>query len=141
MNPRRGGDSSLHLKNTDDPKMKLLALVLALSANSRPDATNHKISSIGFRKLSTWPIMATRHLKRLLTRSARKFDAFGGADYADGMCAPYHRAVHQFTSSGDSESPVTASEVDHDAKNFGSCPYKPRSRPGCLCLRTEYPTY
>ena len=42
-------------------RMKLLALVLALSANSRPDAPNCEITSLGFRRLPTWRIVTIRH--------------------------------------------------------------------------------
>ena len=99
-------------------QMKLLALVLALSVNSRPSAPNCAISSLGFRRLPTWRIMATRHPRGPLTRSAREFGVYGGlttqvrgARLIIGRCT-------KFISSGDSESPVTDFEVDQDAEIF-----------------------
>ena len=55
-------------------RMKLLALVLALSVNSRPSSLNCAISSPGFRRLPRWRIMATRHSRGALTRSAHDFE-------------------------------------------------------------------
>ena len=58
---------------TNPARMEPLALVLALSANSRPGAPNCIILPLEFRRT-----MATRPPRRLLTRSARDFGYFWG---------------------------------------------------------------
>ena len=77
------------------------------------------LALVCIRRLPTWRVMATRHPRRLLTRSARELDAFGG-DYAGWMCAANYRAVYRVHLFGDSESPFTASEVEHDAETFSN---------------------
>ena len=51
----------------------------------------------------------------LSTRSAREFDAFLGADYAGGMCAPDNRAVRQVYVFG------RLVEPGHGAETFENC--------------------
>ena len=69
----RHGPSAAHPRAHE-----LLALVLTLSVNSRLGAPDCSISLLGFRRLPTWRIMATRHPRRPLTRSAREFGVYRG---------------------------------------------------------------
>ena len=65
--------------------------------------------------------MEIRHSKSLLKRSARKFGALWGLAMQMGCARFIMERFTKFISSGDSESPVTDSEVDHDAGTFENC--------------------
>ena len=54
-------------------------------------------------------------------RSTRECEAFWGGNFPGGMYAPYNWAMCQVRLLGDSESPVTDSEVDQDTGPFGYC--------------------
>jgi len=102
-------------------RMKLLALVLALSVNSKPSSLGCTTPPLGLKKPPSWRTMATKRPRRSLTRRAREFVAFWGlttqakcARLIIGLCS-------EFISSGDPESPVIAPEVGHDAETFDYC--------------------
>ena len=107
----RHGPSATHSRARE------VAGLCALSVNYLPSALNCSISSLGFRRLPTWRIMATRHPRRPLTQRPRIRRLWGLTTQVGGARLIIERCT-KFTSLGDSRSTVTDFEVDQNAKTF-----------------------